>query len=54
MLINELSSLLTDHVEVSDGKVTVCRDNVKGKCLRSNCKYYHLPWYVLLRPTQNQ
>jgi len=38
-----------DHVEVIDGKVTVCRDYVKNKCGRTNCKYYHLPWSVLVR-----
>lgn len=32
---------LTENVEVVDGKVTVCRDAVKGKCSRPNCKYYH-------------
>lgn len=30
-----------ESVEVVDGKVTVCRDAVKGKCTRPNCKYYH-------------
>ncbi|PFX22436.1 Protein muscleblind [Stylophora pistillata] len=30
-----------ENVEVVDGKVTVCRDAVKGKCMRPNCKYYH-------------
>lgn len=33
--------LLVENVEVIDGKVTVCRDAVKGKCTRPNCKYYH-------------
>lgn len=33
--------LLVENVEVVDGKVTVCRDAVKGKCTRPNCKYYH-------------
>lgn len=34
---------LVENVEVVDGKVTVCRDAVKGKCTRPNCKYYHSP-----------
>jgi len=29
-------------------KVTVCRDAVKGKCVRPLCKYYHIP--ILLPP----
>jgi hypothetical protein len=36
------------HVEVVDMKVTVCRDAVKGKCVRPLCKYYHIP--ILLPP----
>ena len=36
-----LNVLLVENVEVVDGKVTVCRDAVKGKCTRPNCKYYH-------------
>ena len=34
---------LADYVEVTEGKVTVCRDAVKGKCTRPLCKYYHIP-----------
>lgn len=34
---------ITDHVEVTDMKVSVCRDAVKGRCGRGLCKYYHLP-----------
>ncbi|KAG0715617.1 hypothetical protein GWK47_001265 [Chionoecetes opilio] len=40
--------VFADHVEVTDMKVSVCRDAVKGKCGRGLCKYYHLP--VLLPP----
>lgn len=29
-------------------RVTVCRDAVKGKCVRPLCKYYHIP--ILLPP----
>lgn len=32
-----------EYVEVVDGKVTVCRDSVRGKCTRPMCKYYHIP-----------
>ena len=34
---------VADYVEVSDGRVTVCRDAAKGKCARPMCKYYHIP-----------
>jgi hypothetical protein len=37
--------LLEDYVDVSEGKVTVCRDFAKGKCTRVLCKYYHIPIY---------
>lgn len=33
----------TDKVEIVEGKVTLCRDAAKGKCMRTNCKYYHVP-----------
>jgi len=36
-------SCILGHVEVVDMKVTVCRDAVKGKCVRPLCKYYHIP-----------
>lgn len=39
---------VSGHVEVVDMKVTVCRDAVKGKCVRPLCKYYHIP--ILLPP----
>lgn len=31
------------NVEIVDNRVTVCRDAVKGTCLRPLCKYYHIP-----------
>ncbi|CAG5107338.1 Protein of unknown function [Cotesia congregata] len=31
------------NVEVVDNRVTVCRDAVKGACMRPQCKYYHIP-----------
>ena len=37
-----------DHVEVTDMRVSVCRDAAKGRCSRGLCKYYHLP--VVLPP----
>ncbi len=44
-VVNILCSLViplpTDQVEIVEGKVTMCRDAVKGKCARANCKYYH-------------
>ena len=36
-------SFFADHVEITDMRVTVCRDAVSGKCLRNSCKFYHLP-----------
>ena len=41
----------TDHVEITDMRVTVCRDAVSGKCLRNMCKFYHLP--IFLPPAAN-
>ncbi|KAJ9598579.1 hypothetical protein L9F63_010750, partial [Diploptera punctata] len=38
-----LSLRILGYVEVVDMKVTVCRDAVKGKCVRPLCKYYHIP-----------
>ncbi|EFX79798.1 hypothetical protein DAPPUDRAFT_51878 [Daphnia pulex] len=38
-----LSPFRLDHVEITDMRVTVCRDAVSGKCLRNSCKFYHLP-----------
>jgi hypothetical protein len=35
--------IFLEYVEVVDGKVTVCRDSVRGKCTRPMCKYYHIP-----------
>ncbi|OQR73662.1 muscleblind protein 3-like [Tropilaelaps mercedesae] len=34
-------------VEVTEGRVAVCRDAAKGKCVRPLCKYYHIPLMVL-------
>lgn len=31
------------NVEVIENRVTVCRDAVKGACMRPQCKYYHIP-----------
>jgi hypothetical protein len=31
------------NVEVVDNHVTVCRDDVSGRCTRALCKYYHIP-----------
>ena len=42
------SFFLLDHVEITDMRVTVCRDAVSGKCLRNACKFYHLP--IVLPP----
>ena len=39
---------IAGNVEVIDNRVTVCRDAVKGTCLRPQCKYYHIP--VVLPP----
>ncbi|OAD62153.1 Serpin B4 [Eufriesea mexicana] len=33
----------TGNVEVIENRVTVCRDAVKGACMRPQCKYYHIP-----------
>lgn len=34
-------------VEVTNGRVTVCRDAVKGRCQRpGSCKYYHIPLFA--------
>jgi muscleblind protein len=30
-------------VDTTDNLVTVCMDNVKGKCTRDLCKYFHPP-----------
>ncbi|XP_047476111.1 muscleblind-like protein 3 [Penaeus chinensis] len=46
--VSNESPVPADHVEVTDMKVSVCRDAVKGKCGRGLCKYYHLP--VVLPP----
>lgn len=35
--------LLAGNVEVIENRVTVCRDAVKGTCMRPQCKYYHIP-----------
>lgn len=38
-------------VEVTNGRVTVCRDAVKGHCQRpGSCKYYHIPWFGAATP----
>lgn len=37
-------------MEVSDFRVSVCRDDAKGKCSRRMCKYYHLPAVALSAP----
>lgn len=43
-LLSEWFSLsFSGHVEIVGMKVTVCRDAVKGKCIRPLCKYYHIP-----------
>ncbi|KAF2366931.1 Zinc finger CCCH-type [Trinorchestia longiramus] len=42
---------LEEHVEVNDLRVSVCRDSVNGRCMRKQCKYYHLPAVVLLTQT---
>ncbi|KAJ9574295.1 hypothetical protein L9F63_026059, partial [Diploptera punctata] len=39
----KIVSVNSSYVEVVDMKVTVCRDAVKGKCVRPLCKYYHIP-----------
>lgn len=43
MPLNWIVLCFTEYVEVVDGKVTVCRDSVRGKCTRPMCKYYHIP-----------
>ena len=43
-------SFFPDYVEVTDGRVAVCRDAVRGKCSRPMCKYYHIP--VTLPPSK--
>lgn len=35
-------------MEISDQRVAVCRDHVKGACKRQQCKYYHIP--IVLPP----
>jgi len=36
--------LMEASVEVSKGRVTVCRDSVRSKCFRGAlCKFYHIP-----------
>lgn len=40
---NRFVTCFSGHVEVVDMKVMVCRDAVKGKCVRPLCKYYHIP-----------
>ena len=45
-----MSCTIADYVEVHDGRVTVCRDAVRGRCTRPTCKYYHIP--VPLPPSE--
>lgn len=42
--------IISDDVEVLDLRVSVCRDSVKGRCVRKQCKYYHLPPSVVHTP----
>lgn len=48
--IKRISPFFSDYVEVTDGRVAVCRDAVRGKCSRPMCKYYHIP--VTLPPSK--
>lgn len=38
---------LIENVEVSQGRVIVCRDAAKGRCTRVPCKYYHVPLHAI-------
>lgn len=43
-----LSLHLEPHTRCNiDSTVTVCRDFVRGGCLRSLCRYYHPPPHIL-------